>query len=60
MIEEEEKEEIKDIIMRPKQGRRDFINLFLDQLGKVSTKDEALKLTEIFLERYKGILGLFY
>jgi hypothetical protein len=26
----------------------------LDQLGKVATKEEAAKLTEVFLERYKG------
>lgn len=52
---EEEKHLAVDRSMHPpKPVKHDLIRLFLDQLGRVTTRDEAERLTELFLERYKG------
>ncbi len=38
-----------------RRSKRDLIAIFLDQLVGVRTREEAARLTELLLERYKGI-----
>ena len=55
-VQEENKQQ--DIPMQTKRTiKKDLIQIFLDHLEKVGTRDEAAKLTELLLERYKGRWG---
>ncbi len=39
-----------------RRSKQDLIQLFLDQLATVKTREDAASLTELLLERYKGLV----
>lgn len=42
-------------IQMQQKSKRGMIQVFLEELFKLNTREEATKLTEIFLKRHKGI-----
>ena len=51
---EERKADVPMQVARPQKAN--LIQLYLNRMEKVSSRDEAVKLTELLLQRYKGRL----
>ena len=46
-----------DVSMKPKRPiKSNLINIFLNSMEKVASREEAVKLTEMLLQRYKGTI----